>query len=104
MIAQDKFIGAGPDGGTVQDDVAANQAVLDTLVDVTDLAVLQHNRAGDFGIFNKAVMIDAGKRANISINQPGISSNDRRSPDHAVDHLSPLLYRNPAVHLAVPVH
>src|SRR5919109_1309646 len=104
MITQDKFVGPGSDGRTVQDNVAANQSVLDSLVDITDLAMLQDNRAGNFGIFDEAVMIDAGKGTHVSINQPGISPNNGGPPDHTVDYLGSLLYRYPAIYLAVPIH
>lgn len=65
MVAQRKLVGFGLDGGALEDHMATDQAVLNAVGDVNDLAVLQDNGMLNLAVLDQAVMVNGGKGANI---------------------------------------
>ncbi|MER3514119.1 MAG: hypothetical protein C4310_06785 [Chloroflexota bacterium] len=65
MVAQRKLVSFRLDRGTLEDDMATDQAVLNAVRDVNDLAVLQDNGVLNLAVLDQAVMVNGGKGANI---------------------------------------
>lgn len=88
----------------MNDHVPPDETVLNTLVQIANLTMFQHNRATDLRIFDEAVVVDRRKRSNVGIDNAGFFADYGRTSDHAIDDLRSLLYRHTAIHLRVAVN
>src|ERR1700693_4302679 len=87
VVAQHQAQGLRQAGRPVDQDVLADQAVLDAHWGVEDLAVLEDDGMLDFAIADLAALIDEGERADVGVLDPSPLSDDGRPPDDALDDL-----------------
>ena len=91
MIPHRQLQRLGLDRRTGDHHITADEAVLDTSVDVTDAAIFQHHRVLDLAVLDRHVVVDAGERPNVAIDDARILADDGRATHCAVDDLCPAL-------------
>ena len=72
VIPQRQLVGFGFNGGASQVNLAPQEAVLDTRRDVPDAAVFQHNAVLNLAVFDEDVVVDTGKRPDVTVDHARI--------------------------------
>src|SRR5690606_29474897 len=71
--------------------------------DVANRTVFQHDAALDLAILDYDVVVNAGERADVAVDDLRVFPDDRRAAHHAVHDLCAALDRHAAVHLGAAV-